>query len=425
MITLNQPYSFTGIGRKNNQEDYLAPAEMTDASRVFVLCDGMGGHERGEVASSTVANSLCSTLSAASARGSVTREIFESALTAAYDALELVESADSERKPGTTLACLAINNNSVLAAHIGDSRIYQIRPSKVEPQNPTAGIIYRSEDHSLVNDLVKAGQITAEQARTHPRRNVITRAMQPRLERRFPATIRTSANVKTGDYFFLCSDGVLEQLTDETLCNILASPSLTDSEKMDAIKAECNRGTRDNFTACLVPIGEASIARATKEAPPYRWPIFILIAICIITAMGIVSFYAGWFSSKTPESTVIIDSSDVEVDTLLVDTIVIQEFTDSVASAALTDTVTPLPAPSTKDTAVTKPQAADTIKKKPHTPAAETHEHKPAEQSAIATEPEHETSVKPDNEVPPRRKSTPPGQVPERKKQPSEPKPLA
>ena len=121
----------------------------------------------------------------------------------------------------------------------------------------------------------------------------------------------------------------------------------------------------------------------------------------------------------------IIDSSDVEVDTLLVDTIVIQEFTDSVASAALTDTVTPLPAPSTKDTAVTKPQAADTIKKKPHTPAAETHEHKPAEQSAIATEPEHETSVKPDNEVPPRRKSTPPGQVPERKKQPSEPKPLA
>ena len=62
MITLNQPYSFTGIGRKNNQEDYLAPAEMTDASRVFVLCDGMGGHERGEVASSTVANSLCSTL---------------------------------------------------------------------------------------------------------------------------------------------------------------------------------------------------------------------------------------------------------------------------------------------------------------------------------------------------------------------------
>ena len=314
MITIRKPLSFSRIGRKSNQEDCIYPAHLSSSDSVFILCDGMGGHERGEVAASTVAETMGAELAEAARNGTyIDPTVFCRSLGTAYDALDRLPVDDPKRKPGTTLTCLCLNRESYLAAHIGDSRIYHVRPSLFDPVSSELGIIYRSEDHSLVRQLVRAGQITEEEARTHPRRNVITRAMQPQLATRFNATVLESDDILPGDYFFLCSDGVLEQLSDRRLCEILAEPGLTDTERLDAILAECDRGTNDNHTCILVPIEDVTTARRNRSSSKRKYiiPLIILIIIALGAIFGIVSYYFDLFGSPAPAK-VVADTTVVE-----------------------------------------------------------------------------------------------------------------
>lgn len=250
-MKLGMPYALNEIGGRSNQEDSIYPAkgEANESSRLFLVCDGMGGHENGEVASGLV----CSTFAANLANidhEEFTVDMFNYALNAAYDALDREDpNPESMRKMGTTLTFLHLNDHEVVVAHMGDSRVYHIRPSERNP------ILYQSSDHSLVNELVRAEIITPEEALTHPRRNVITRAMQPRLETRHNADVRTFNDVMAGDYFFLCSDGITETITNDILVDILRR-DVSDAEKIEAIRALCAESSRDNFSAYLVPIAE-------------------------------------------------------------------------------------------------------------------------------------------------------------------------
>ena len=244
MIKIRQPLCFSEIGKKDNQEDYLFPKDADTATRTFILCDGMGGHDNGEVASMTAANALGNFLSSCS---EVDIPTFEAALAKAYDELDSIDT-NSNKKPGTTMTCLSLNEDNYLVAHIGDSRIYHIRPSLYDAKSKRGGIIYQSSDHSLVNDLLKAGEIDEEEARNFPQKNVITRAMQPQLEKRYKADIYTFDDIRGGDYFFLCCDGILEQLSNEKLCEILADKKLNDIQKLTEIKNICDGNTRDNYS---------------------------------------------------------------------------------------------------------------------------------------------------------------------------------
>ena len=264
MITIRRPLCFSEIGLKDNQEDYLYPQQVGSNTRVFIMCDGMGGHEKGEVASMTAANALGDYLNECSV---VTPPVFEKGLDKAYDALDDIDPRRSDRAPGTTMTCLCLNENNYLVAHIGDSRIYHIRPSQFNPELKRGGIKYQSSDHSLVNDLLKAGEITEEEARVFPQKNIITKAMQPHLEKRYRADVFLIDDIEGGDYFFLCSDGVMEQLTNETLCSILADQSLDDEEKMAKIKSVCRDKTRDNYTAWLIPIDKVRIDGVRTQNP--------------------------------------------------------------------------------------------------------------------------------------------------------------
>lgn len=256
MIAIRKPLCFSEIGRKDNQEDYLYPAAAGVDTRVFVLCDGMGGHDNGEVASRTAATTLGDFLSR---RPTVDKPTFEAGLAAAYNALDAVDT-NTAKKPGTTMTCLCLNDDSYLVAHIGDSRIYHIRPSLYNPAEKRGGILYQSSDHSLVNDLLKAGELTEAEARDFPQKNVITRAMQPHLEQRYRADVYMFDDIRGGDYFFMCCDGVLEQLSNEKLCEILAEASLDDAGKLAAIKAVCDGRTRDNYSCWLIPVDKVAIA---------------------------------------------------------------------------------------------------------------------------------------------------------------------
>lgn len=255
-ITIRQPLTFSEIGRKDNQEDNVYPSgkNLTIDNRFFVLCDGMGGHDNGELASDTVCHALGNYFETNVPNdGIITVDYFKDALAYAYDELDKQDNG-AVKKMGTTMTCLYLHKKGYLVAHIGDSRIYHVRPANTDLANGRLGIIYQSSDHSLVNDLLKAGELTEEEAISFPQKNIITRAMQPNLERRYKADVFSFSDIQSGDYFFLCSDGVLEQLTNERLCEILSDNSTTDEEKLEAIRQVCYDKTKDNYTCYLIPI---------------------------------------------------------------------------------------------------------------------------------------------------------------------------
>lgn len=267
----NNPAALNEQGRRQNQEDSIFPAKdiATTDTRTFIVCDGMGGHSHGEVASAAVCEAFAKAL-AGVAPETFDEAAFNRALDSAFDTLDARDTSEYGSRMGTTLAFLHLSDREALIAHIGDSRVYHLRTEGGE-----ARIVYRTSDHSLVNELLNAGVITPEEARIHPKRNVITRAMQPREEHRPKADIHRTGDVRAGDWFFLCSDGVLESVEDETLLEIVAA-SDDAASKIEAIRRFCADGSRDNFSAWLVPIAEgisgtdsldASTDAATTDPP--------------------------------------------------------------------------------------------------------------------------------------------------------------
>lgn len=285
--------SICELGQRSNQEDCLYPDRGRGAfsSDLYILCDGMGGHEKGEVASSTVCTVMSEYIAAHAGDGKeFTEKDFQAALDAAYDRLDALDD-DAVKKMGTTLTFIKFHEGGCFAAHIGDSRIYQVRPS-------TKGILFKTRDHSLVSDLVTIGEITEEEARTHRQRNVITRAIQPGQERRAVADIAHPSDIEPGDYFFMCSDGILEQMTDDNLVNILSMDS-TDEKKRDII-ARVTEDNKDNHSAHIIrvlSVGERkevpapAVESETVGAPkPHksRVSLIILAAVILTVILAIV-----------------------------------------------------------------------------------------------------------------------------------------
>lgn len=266
MIYELKPYTIHEIGQRKNQEDSIFPAhgESTSNDRLFILCDGMGGHEKGEVASATV----CETMSLAilshwNANEPLSDDFLLQAIDEAYDALDAKDNSE-ERKMGTTMTFLCFHSEGATVAHIGDSRIYQLRPAKGDAP---ARIVFKTQDHSLVNDLVRIGEITEEEAKNHPQKNVITRAMQPCQERRSKADITHLTDIQSGDYFYMCSDGMLEQTTDENLLYIITKPNTKDEQKVEMLRNVTSEN-RDNHTAHLIYINKVEESSFVEPSVP-------------------------------------------------------------------------------------------------------------------------------------------------------------
>ena len=238
-ISIYPPLSIHEIGQRDNQEDSMAQWD----NHLFVLCDGMGGHEKGEVASLTVCQSLVKWFQENITDDSFSDEQLRSAIEYAYTELDKFDD-DSPKKMGTTLTLLYIGKEGATAAHMGDSRIYHIRPN--------VGILYQSRDHSLVFDLYQAGEITYEEMGSFAQKNIVTRAMTPGEENRMRPDIIHITDILPGDYYFLCSDGMLENMEDRDLLTILNS-ELSDDEKREQF-VEISETSKDNHSAWLIHI---------------------------------------------------------------------------------------------------------------------------------------------------------------------------
>lgn len=317
-IEIYQPQAIWELGQRNNQEDSIFPAfgEATDDDRLFILCDGMGGHEHGEVASQTVCKAMSDTLLSLS-KQSFTDDDLLDALQTAYRQLDCLDNSHL-RKMGTTLCLLYFHQGGLTAAHIGDSRIYHIRPKENR-------ILYQSRDHSLVYDLYQAGEISYEEMRTSPQKNIITRAIQPGEESRVRPAIVHIADIQPGDYFYICSDGMLEQMDNDELCRLLSADGSDEKKRMQLIAATSDN--KDNHSAYLIHIKEVMreagdnmllddeqtskdnalnirpqsqsddvsiVSRPTpkpqaevRKSPKKGYTLYVLLAVCIILVGGL------------------------------------------------------------------------------------------------------------------------------------------
>lgn len=239
-ISLYPPLSIHEIGQRPNQEDSIIQWN----NRLFVLCDGMGGHEKGELASQTVCQSLATWFEQnVNSDAPFTDDQLREALEYGYQQLD--QYADgSPKQMGTTITLLYLHAKGITAAHIGDSRIYHIRPN--------IGVLYQSRDHSLAFDLFQSGEITYEEMLNFTQKNVITRAMTPGEDNRHRPDIIHISDIQPGDYFYMCSDGMLEQMSNDELVTLLSSNTKDDDKLRQLIAA--TSGNQDNHSAWFIHV---------------------------------------------------------------------------------------------------------------------------------------------------------------------------
>jgi serine/threonine protein phosphatase PrpC len=205
------------------------------------VADGMGGHRGGEIASRIAVRTILAFYTADSdgdRAKSLARAFHEANQTIIQEAV-----ADSTLfGMGTTCTALALHHGRAYFAHVGDSRCYLQRRGK---------IVQITSDHSIVGEMVRSGIITNEDARTHPKRNVITRSLgaQPDVVAETP----DSVELQVGDTFLLCSDGLTAYLTDIDLSVVLATHGPDEACKK-LIRMANEQGGRDNITAQVVTV---------------------------------------------------------------------------------------------------------------------------------------------------------------------------
>lgn len=259
---IKQPLAIHSIGQRANQEDTIFPkaGQASVEDRLFMVCDGMGGHEKGEVASAIVAEQVSTYIKAVSRPDKPFSDtMLCHALDNAYNVLDAADTQVEGKKMGTTLALLYFHPGGVMAAHIGDSRYYHIRPKEGK-------IVYRSKDHSLVSELYEAGTISKQETRTLPTKNIIMKAIMPNQDERTMPDIVHIKDVQVDDLFYICSDGMLEQMGDDELLNVLSNGDLTDEQKLEWLET-ATEDNRDNHSAYLIHVIDVTKDEIDENEP--------------------------------------------------------------------------------------------------------------------------------------------------------------
>ena len=225
----------THIGKVRKQNE---DAAWFDESRgIYVVADGMGGHLAGEVASAMAIDAI---RRMAQENEIASINVLREAVCSAHEAI--VSHAAENKKcsgMGTTLSAMWRGGHYMYVAHVGDSRIYRLRGGKLERI---------TQDHSLVEELVRARIITREEARNHPRRNIITRALGTPGEN---APDLLAADIEPGDLWLLCSDGLSGMVSDEEIERVLRSGESLDRMADCLMNMALEAGGRDNVTLIL------------------------------------------------------------------------------------------------------------------------------------------------------------------------------
>jgi protein phosphatase len=248
MIKISNQEYISQLGKRNNNEDNFG----INKGLSFVVCDGVGGAEKGEIASEIVVRSFVDAFKEnENADANIVLKNTEDKLSA------YIKDHPEALGMATTLTFSQVRANGIYIAWVGDSRIYQFR---------NGSIIFKTTDHSWVNEALKSGIINEAEAINHPKSNIITRAVQGN-HKPTKADTRLLTDVQKGDLFLHCSDGVLESWDDDSLKALFSSkndPKII----LELINDECSKNSKDNYTAIVYKIEEAAILKTQPPVQP-------------------------------------------------------------------------------------------------------------------------------------------------------------
>ena len=270
-ITLQKPFSISEIGIRFKNEDSVYPnsESVSINNRLFLVCDGVGGLKKGEVASSIACDSIQTYFHTfLDTDKPFDPDFIEKSIR--YTEIrfnEYVAKNPSAQGMATTLCLLYFAPDGIFLTHVGDSRIYQFRNGE---------IIFKTEDHSLVNSMVKTGQITREEANKHPQKNLIYQAIQGS---HVPVELEIIkiTDVLPNDEFFMCTDGVTETFNDESLSELFATNNPA-KKKINTIRDICKKNAKDNYSAYLIPILDVEKMSVFKQIYLYTFIYFYIFA---------------------------------------------------------------------------------------------------------------------------------------------------
>lgn len=225
-----------GLSRLNNEDAYAS----LQKENFFVLADGMGGHNAGEVAAQTTVDELCRYVREASDRPHSPEEwktilsdaIFETNL----HVFQMAEQNVEHKGMGTTLCLSLIAEKQLIIGHVGDSRIYRFRKGR---------LTRLTQDHSLKGELIASGKLDEESARNYSKKNIITRAIGTQMT---VASELAIVDIESEDLYLLCSDGLTDPLTDEMIANHLEKASTLKEANENLILSAKEAGGSDNIT---------------------------------------------------------------------------------------------------------------------------------------------------------------------------------
>jgi protein phosphatase len=228
-----------GIIRSVNQDNYYCDPE----GRFFIVADGMGGHAGGQEASAIATEEIKGYLETYWDNEINSPELLEKAITKANDSILQDQQDHPERGDmGTTIVVVMIRQEEPWRAHIGDSRLYRLRDSNLEQI---------TDDHTWVGKALKSGDLSPEQAKIHPWRHVLSQC----LGRKDLFQIEIdSLEIKPGDLFLLCSDGLTEEVPDPIIASILKSNTNYENAAQALIAEAKEAGGSDNITVVLLAI---------------------------------------------------------------------------------------------------------------------------------------------------------------------------
>lgn len=255
--------SHVGLVRADNEDAYLL------APPLFAVADGLGGHQAGEIASSVAIDTLLES----APRQADAKALGRAARRANAAVLEAAASGRGRSGMGTTLTAAMIDQTRIALAHVGDSRAYLLHLGTLEQL---------TEDHSMVADLVREGRLSAEEARNHPNRSVITRALGSD-----PDMLADTFEVEaaSGDRLLLATDGLTGLVTDSEIERVLASAP-TPGEAVDTlIDAALDAGGHDNVTVVVVDIGKSRQTRGGRTPGGPRWGLRVLWLIALVAVI--------------------------------------------------------------------------------------------------------------------------------------------
>lgn len=265
--------SRTEIGnvREHNEDS------LTVLPPLFAVADGMGGHEAGEVASEITIN----TLNDLAPQSADAEALARAVVAANLNVIKAPSQGVGREGMGTTLTAAILEKERLVIAQVGDSRAYLLHNGSLQQL---------TRDHSLMADMIEAGQLTEAEARVHPNRSVITRAigsdphMQPDLY---------ELNVETDDRLLLCSDGICGMIEDHEIASIMRQAPSAQSCADQLVEAALAAGGFDNATAVVVDVEGFKAVREKKQARKSK-ALAIGVIVCLLAALACAVF-AGYY----------------------------------------------------------------------------------------------------------------------------------